>query len=281
MKSPMKAPLETQTKSHQSKTKAKEKLIKLGKANDIKHGQSIQRQNTELHTASTSKVQSKDKNAFHTKVSEADTVERKVMFATSNPSKKDIKVVNSASTTTKEDASNFDHKLGTVNTTKLMDEKTVSVMTLAGENRGATMHVADSNTQSTRKKGSIPKQGEGEGEENRSTEKAYVNSNIQNMNNSFMLHGSINGRDPGVRVILPQQPQRDDERGLENPKAKSEVKINRAERVAYQPVVRRRCLRGLFMEPSDSDPDNPNKPRRHGCKFSCGEVRKDNDTGIV
>ena len=86
-----------------------------------------------------------------------------------------------------------------------------------------------------------------------------------------MSNGSINGRDPGVRVILPQQPC------LEKPKA--EVSINRAEMVPYRPVVRRRCLRGLFHEPSDSEPDNPDKPRRHGCKFRCGDIdTKDKET---
>jgi hypothetical protein len=95
-----------------------------------------------------------------------------------------------------------------------------------------------------------------------------------------MVEGSINGRDPGVRVILPQQPEPQVKRDLEN--RKDEVNnISRVEKLTYQPMVRRRCLRGLMVEPSDSDPENPDKPRRHGCKFSCGDVRKDKDSGIL
>ncbi|XP_057434956.1 uncharacterized protein LOC130727736 [Lotus japonicus] len=232
------------SKSHQSsEPKAKEKVveeeepIRVGKGNDIiKHGSLL-------------------------------TSERKMVFPSS--SGKDIKLAASSDPVIREvssisndekpiddDISNFDHKLATV------DEKRVSVMTLAGENRGATMQVAES----TRKKnGSI------HGEENSSS---YVNSNIQSMNNSLISHGSINGRDPGVRVILQQQPE-EDKQCFEKENPRPEVKIHRAERLNHvpTPIVRRRCLRGLLLEPSDSDPDNPDKPRRHGCKVSCGEVR--------
>ena len=45
-----------------------------------------------------------------------------------------------------------------------------------------------------------------DGEENTNEEvgMAYVNSNIQSINNSLMFHGSITERDPGVQVTLPQ-----------------------------------------------------------------------------
>lgn len=147
------------------------------------------------------------------------------------------------------------------------DDKTVSVVTLAGDNRGATMHVAGSHSQSTRKKGSIHNiHRTKEEEEKDEAGKAYVNSNIQSMNNSLMVQGSINGRDPGVHVILPEKPEPQVKQGLENREA--EVKtVSRVERLTYQPMVRRRCLRGLLLEPSDSDPDNPDKPRRHGMIF--------------
>jgi hypothetical protein len=229
----------------------------------------------------------------------SEPLERKVMFAvaTSNPSENNIKVPadpvianvsNSPmqnSTMKEEDATNFVNKVTTANPTtitKLPDhDKTVSVVTLAGDNRGATMHVADSHSQSTRKKGSIHDiHLINEEEEKDEAGKAYVNSNIQSMNNSLMVQGSINGRDPGVRVILPQQPEPQVKRDLEN--RKDEVNnISRVEKLTYQPMVRRRCLRGLMVEPSDSDPENPDKPRRHGCKFSCGDVRKDKDSGIL
>ncbi|KAG4389170.1 hypothetical protein AAZX31_06G029600 [Glycine max] len=200
-----------------------------------------------------------------TQNSNGNNMERKMMFATSTPSGKDIKVVPPASASATISLSTNDD-ISALNPTLNVDDKTVSVVTLAGDNRGVTMHVAGSH--STRPKP--------EGKKSASTEKdeagkTYVNSNIQSINNSIMSNGSINGRDPGVRVILPQQPC------LEKPKA--EVSINRAEMVPYRPVVRRRCLRGLFHEPSDSEPDNPDKPRRHGCKFRCGDIdTKDKET---
>ena len=107
--------------------------------------------------------------------------------------------------------------------------------------------------------------------------KAYVNSNIQSVNNSLMYHGSVNERDPGVKLTLPEKSD-DNKQGLT---CKSEFKVFRSERLNYQPTVRRRCLRGLFLEPSDSDPDNPEKPRRHGCKFRCPDNGKGKDAEIM
>lgn len=222
------------------------------------------------------------------------TLERNMMFAiaTSNPSEKNIKLVADPVTvneskslmqnsTMKDDVTNFANKVATVNPTTATqfptDDKTVSVVTLAGDNRGATMHVAGSYSQPTRKKGSIHNihRTKEEEEEKDEAGKAYVNSNIQSMNNSLMVQGSINGRDPGVRVILPEKPEPQVKQGLENREAEVKM-VSRVERLTYQPMVRRRCLRGLLVEPSDSDPDNPDKPRRHGCKVSCGDIRKDN-----
>ncbi|ESW08596.1 hypothetical protein PHAVU_009G058700 [Phaseolus vulgaris] len=223
----------------------------------------------------------------HQPKSNANPTESKMMFATSTPSAKDTKVVPPTSTSahpTNENVSTIslsneenptkDDDISALNPTLKVDDKTVSVVTLAGDNRGVTMHVAGSH--STRPNP--------EGKRSTSTEKdeagkTYVNSNIQSINNSIMSHGTINGRDPGVRVILPQQPQPDvKEPCLEKPKA--EVSINRVERVPYRPVVRRRCLRGLFLEPSDSEHDNPDKPRRHGCKVRCGDNSNDKDTAM-
>ncbi|XP_004501126.1 uncharacterized protein [Cicer arietinum] len=215
------------------------------------------------------KSKSPSPKAPPTRISEPQTsLESKMMFATStsNPSENN---------TMKDDETNFVNKVATVNpTTQVpMDDKKVSVVTLAGENRGATMHVADSQSQSTKKKGSIHKiHRTNEKEEKEEGGKAYVNSNIQSMNNSFMLQGSLTGRDPGVRVILPQKHEPEVKRGLEN-RGNEGSNVSRVEKLPYRPTVRRRCLRGLMVEPSDSDPD---KPRRHGCKFSCGDVKKDN-----
>ena len=302
--------------------------IKVGKgnANDIKQGESSPRSQPELQTpAPASGVQTKDASrrlfrAGHRKQKEArESVERKMMFAISSSSTgKDIKVVSSADPATrkvsstsispqeslqsneekqhiplqkgiKDDISNLVQKLATVTPTQPMDDTNFSVVTLAGDNRGATMQVGSN---STKKEGSIRIHRAYKTEPEESTEattdtdtdenssrgsaekddvaKAYVNSNIQSVNNSLMLHGSVSERDPGVRVVLPQQPAAEQNKPLETRRV--DVNVNRAEKLSYpRPVVRRRCLRGLFLEPSDSDPDNPDKPRRHGCKFRCGD----------
>lgn len=46
-------------------------------------------------------------------------------------------------------------------------------------------------------------------------------------------------------------------------------------------MVKRRCLRGLFLESSDSDPDDCSKPQRHGCRVGYSKKGKDNRTNIL
>ncbi|CAL0322392.1 unnamed protein product [Lupinus luteus] len=72
--------------------------------------------------------------------------------------------------------------------------------------------------------------------------------------NSLMFHDSVTERDPGVQVTLPQKPEepiKSDDK-LPRQTHKTKFNISRAEKLTYQPMVRRRCLRGLFVEPSDS-----------------------------
>lgn len=220
------------------------------------------------------------------------SLERNMMFAiaTSNPGGKEFKVpltINDENSPMqaesnagmKNDVPNFVNKVATTVNPNPTDEKAFNVVTLAGENRGATMNVAG--TQQTAKNRST----DIHPATNKEEEKAFVNSNIQSINNSFMLHGSINGRDPGVRVNFPQHHHEAadyNKRGLENNRAEVN-NVSQVEKLTYpRPIVRRRCLRGLLLEPSDSDPDNPNKPRRHGCKVTCGgDVGKGKDTGIL
>ncbi|XP_061353347.1 uncharacterized protein LOC133298127 [Gastrolobium bilobum] len=309
-----KVPLE-KTKSKFRETQGKEKMvheaIKAGKAKDTTTGQQTRRT-----IASSSGTKAKDPctRAFSANKKQhgtRETVERKVMFVSSSPSRKDIKVVSATDPGTrnvstispekaqlakgiKDDISKFVHKLASVHPAQPMDEKPFSVITLTGDNRGATMHVG---SESTKKEGSIHIQRAYKTDPEESTEvttdaeenteedshnsteqgevgKAYVNSNIQSINNSVMFHGSITERDPGVEVTLPQNPIKlDDEPALET--HRTEFNISRAQKSSYQPMVQRRCLRGLFLEPSDSDPENPDKPRRHGCKFSCGQNIED------
>lgn len=187
-----------------------------------------------------------------------------------------------------------------------MDEKPVSIITIAGENRGASMHLG---SESARREGTIhirrgykinpDESGDTttDGEESSKGKrlkdsiiredkatKAYVNSNNQGVNNSIVFNSSIAQRNPGVHLALtrylPESIKSNNKtESLEARKA--EFNIIPAQKLTYEPTVRRRCLRGLFLEPSDSDDDNPEKPRRHGCRYSCGEKSKEGEIDVL
>ncbi|KAI8003497.1 hypothetical protein LOK49_LG08G00449 [Camellia lanceoleosa] len=112
------------------------------------------------------------------------------------------------------DISKFVHKIATQHPKFPMEKKPVTVITLAGENRGASMQLG---AESTEKEGAIhihvgyminpyentevTSDGE-EGSEDSSTEedqaeKAYINGNVQSINNSILLHSSITEKNPG------------------------------------------------------------------------------------
>ncbi|XVE94690.1 hypothetical protein REPUB_Repub02eG0030800 [Reevesia pubescens] len=204
----------------------------------------------------------------------------------------------------REDVSKFVHNLATGQPKLLSDEKSISVLTLAGENRGAYFQLG---SESTKKDGSIhihrgykinpddspdaTTDGEGSSKGRKPKDsmtkenpapRAYVNSNTQSINNSIVLESSVKEKDPGVHLEflhnLAESTKSSTKADLETRKA--EFNITPVEKLTYEPTVRRRCLRGLFAEPSDSDPDNPEKPRRHGCRYSCGEKNKEKEIGI-
>ncbi|CAN1323401.1 hypothetical protein LINPERPRIM_LOCUS32721 [Linum perenne] len=208
----------------------------------------------------------------------------------------------------KEEVSKLVHKLGQGNTKQPIGDHPVSMVTLAGENRGATMHFEG---EPERKDGSlhihrgyktnpddsIESTTDGEGirkgkrlkheitkDEQQQPTMAYVNSNSQSINNSILLDSKVNERNPGVHLSLSHNNQLDSNESAasneEHKTHRSEVSVTPAEKLTYEPRLRRRCLRGLFLETSDSDPDNPDKPRRHGCRYyACGKTNKDNDIG--
>ncbi|XP_011028856.1 PREDICTED: mucin-2 [Populus euphratica] len=206
----------------------------------------------------------------------------------------------------REDISKFVHKLGMEHIKHPMGEKPVSVVTLAGENRGATMYVG---SESSRKDGSVhihrgykinPDESseattDGEGSSRgRSSKglltkegparKAYINSNTQSVNNSILFETSVSERSPGVQLSLSykdEEPSKNSSKPVPLETRKAEFQVTPAEKLSYEPRVRRRCLRGLFLESSDSDPDNPEKPRRHGCRYRCGQKTKDKDIGFL
>ncbi|KAJ6336920.1 hypothetical protein OIU76_006730 [Salix suchowensis] len=194
-----------------------------------------------------------------------------------------------------EDISKLVHKLGMEHMKHPMGEKSISIVTLAGENRGATMNMG---FESTRKDGSIhihrgykinpdesseaTTDGEGSSKGRSSKDpltkeparKACINSNTQSVNNSMLFETSVSERNPGVQLNLSyidEEPSKNSSKPVHLETRKAEFQVTPAEKLSYEPTVKRRCLRGLFMESSDSDLDNPEKPRRHGCRYDCGK----------
>ncbi|KAJ6392169.1 hypothetical protein OIU77_026015 [Salix suchowensis] len=194
-----------------------------------------------------------------------------------------------------EDISKLVHKLGMEHMKHPMGEKSISIVTLAGENRGATMNMG---FESTRKDGSIhihrgykinpdesseaTTDGEGSSKGRSSKDpltkeparKACINSNTQSVNNSMLFETSVSERNPGVQLNLSyidEEPSKNSSKPVHLETRKAEFQVTPAEKLSYEPTVKRRCLRGLFMESSDSDLENPEKPRRHGCRYDCGK----------
>ncbi|XVE56065.1 hypothetical protein DITRI_Ditri03aG0207100 [Diplodiscus trichospermus] len=255
-------------------------------------------------------------------------IERKKTWTTSSTDEKQIKTVSSTyqkdgsigqpkEITSKlekvplhkeirEDISKFVHQLATGQPKLLTDEKPISVLTLAGENRGASFCLG---SESTKKDGSVhihrgyklnpddspdaTTDGEGSSSARKPKDSitkenpaptAYVNSNTQSINNSFVSESSVNERNPGVLLEFLQdlgESTKSSAKAEPTETRKAEFNITPAEKLTYEPTVRRRCLRGLFAEPSDSDPDNPEKPRRHGCRYSCGQKNKEKEIGVL
>ncbi|EOA35043.1 hypothetical protein CARUB_v10020148mg [Capsella rubella] len=172
------------------------------------------------------------------------------------------------------------------------DEKSVNVYTLTGENRGATMGISSEkdkkdgevhirrgyrsnpdespNTTATEPEGGRnPKDYDEEKEEARF--RAYINGNTQGINNSIIVESSVSENDPGVHMSLTFEKSMKE---IINPPEKNVTEKRPetekvTEKVRNEPRVRRRCLRGLLAESSESEPGNPLKSRRHGCRFTC------------
>lgn len=159
----------------------------------------------------------------------------------------------------------------------------VNVITLAGDNRGASMQLgSDSSTKGGRihiQRGykinpdeSADATTDGEGRRSKDakdmedqTVATYVNCNIQGINNSISSNSSITERNPGVHMSIPRVPS-------EPVHSTGPLGAHKAEfSVTPARTIKRRCLRGLFLESSDSDPD---KPRRHGCRVGCNDKKK-------
>ncbi|KAK8975700.1 hypothetical protein V6N11_021550 [Hibiscus sabdariffa] len=206
----------------------------------------------------------------------------------------------------KDDTSKFVHKLTTGQPQLPTEQQSISVLTLAGENRGASFHLGSESrktdglvhihrgykinpddspgattdcegiSRGRKLKDSVTKANP--------ASRAYVNNNIQSINNSIVSESSVNAQNPGVHLELlhnlaeliksSAQPKHAEPR-------KAGFNITPAAKVTCESTVRRRCLRGLFAESSDSDPENPEKPRRHGCRYSCGGKNKQKEKEVL
>lgn len=172
------------------------------------------------------------------------------------------------------------------------NEKSVSVFTLTGENRGANMAIG---SEKDKKDGEVHirrgyKSNPDESPETTATEteggtrpfndknpkedkednrvRAYVNGNSQGVNNSIICESSVQQNDPGIHMNLKFEKYKKKDETISPPEKVVEKKPA-TEKLKYEPRVRRRCLRGLLAESSQSEPENPSKPRRHGCRFTC------------
>ncbi|KAL0325808.1 UNVERIFIED_CONTAM: hypothetical protein Sradi_5150100 [Sesamum radiatum] len=200
----------------------------------------------------------------------------------------------------RDDLSTFVNRVTTGDPKTSINDKPVSVITLAGENRGASMQMGSN---SSRIEGPVhihrgykinpdetaeaTTDGEGSSNKGKKSEDAkttedppkevYVNNNAQGINNSIVFNVSITERNPGVHISVAHAPKesiQSTDKGGPPETRRAEFNMNRMERQTYEPSIRRRCLRGLFLEPNDSDPENPEKPRRHGCRVGCQQRDK-------
>ncbi|KAL6011342.1 hypothetical protein ACLOJK_001788 [Asimina triloba] len=169
------------------------------------------------------------------------------------------------------------------------------IVTLTGENRGASMSSGprDSSVRIHRdyrldkdetSDMTIEEEGSSRGRSTdmrrRTKMTTCINNNLQSINNSILLNSSCSERSPGVCLNLSNQAPANmkEKNGSETFSAqRADYNMTPVQQVTSQHVVKRRCLRGLFMESDESDEDNPQKPRRHGCRYSCAQEKKGRD----
>ncbi|KAM2020742.1 hypothetical protein ACFX16_042845 [Malus domestica] len=316
---------ETESKEHKEREKVL-LVIKEEKANDPDYKELMQETATQLHAAVTGfGKHTKDllevASQAEQRHSKEEAFDRKETLASSSSSSKLTKAPEDTSTprisiqkmvssTVKQAPLHREIRENALKLNKLaiedqMHEKPVSIVTVAGENRGASMHISSEpekggefmpihRSYKTNPDDSLEATTDGEvsseGEKFDQTSKedrhmiAYINNNVQSINNAIVLNTSVAERNPGVQTVFSHNPAESIKpNGKSDPLKTHKAQITKtpSEKLTHESTVRRRCLRGLFMEPSDSDPDNPEKPRRHGCRYSCGMNREDTNTGIL
>lgn len=207
----------------------------------------------------------------------------------------------------REDLSTFVNKMAIGDPKSGVHDKPISVITLAGENRGASMHMG---SDSSRTEGQIHihrsykidpiessdtttdleshSKHANKMESPRTLEdqpaEAYVNNNAQSINNSLVFNCSISERNPGVHMVFANVPKEfieSRDKIMATNIQKAEFSTTTAEKVMYEPGIRRRCLQGLFLEPRDSETEDMEKPRRHGYRVGCKTRGKDDETDAL
>ncbi|XP_022016323.2 sporozoite surface protein 2-like [Helianthus annuus] len=180
---------------------------------------------------------------------------------------------------------------------QLFNEKP-AIITLAGDNRGTTMHIGSGATkreksihilrrykanpeESTDTVTDDEEEKENDSKPDENEEKSsYINCNIQGINNSMVFNCSITERSPGVHFGSCNENVKKPKRMYIKSTDMKKLKVNGMP--SQKQTVRRRCLRGLFMESSESDPNDPHTPRRHGCRYVPGDKsNKDDKTDVV
>ncbi|XP_027149649.1 mucin-2-like [Coffea eugenioides] len=204
----------------------------------------------------------------------------------------------------RDDISKLVNKMAIGDSKHSIDDRPVSVITLAGENRGASMHVGfdtskkegsihirrgykikpdDSTEATTDGEESFNGQSDNSNAKEDQASEAYVNSNAQGINNSILFNASITEGNPGVHLIhshCPTELKKPSQKPELIETRKAEFNMTPSQKLTHEPTVRRRCLRGLFLESSDSDLDAA-KPRRHGCRVGCKEKSKENNIDVL
>ncbi|KAH0760154.1 hypothetical protein KY290_023647 [Solanum tuberosum] len=205
----------------------------------------------------------------------------------------------------KDNISKFINRMTVGDGKQKLEEGPVSVITLAGDNRGASMQLSSNSSRKGKAvhihrgyklnadesaDATTDAEGTSKGKQTNDARmmkdqelEAYMNCNVQGLNNSITFDSTIEGKNPGIHMTFPRMPSEppktSEKTGLFEAH-KAEYNVTRAQKHTYKPTIKRRCLEGFFIEPSDSDSDNPEKPRKHGCHVG-GKKKRDNDIDIL
>ncbi|KAG5613334.1 hypothetical protein H5410_024615 [Solanum commersonii] len=205
----------------------------------------------------------------------------------------------------KDNISKFINRMTVGDGKQKLEEGPVSVITLAGDNRGASMQLSSNSSRKGKAvhihrgyklnadetaDATTDAEGTSKGKQKNDARtmkdqelEAYMNCNVQGLNNSITFDSTIEGKNPGIHMTFPRMPSEppktSEKTGLFEAH-KAEYNVTRAQKHTYKPTIKRRCLEGLFVEASDSDSDNPEKPRKHGCHVG-GKKKRDNDIDIL